>query len=389
MVITTVLTAIQYKLPSIIPQVLEAGLLEMNTITLLNSIFALAGMVFAIPAGALVAKVGPKKTILLAALIAAIASLAVFAGNDLVLIIFRVLDGVALYTVLVSGPVLIQEVVEPSKRGIATGIYISGGVLGAFVAGVITPLFFNMGGLVGDWAGYGILALLSGILIFFAIKDQSYEAFENYEVEDAFSDNSKQLPEEKPSYIRIFTKNTVLLLVSFILIQIMILGTINYSPTFLQQNGLNANLSGIISTLPMLLAVLASVAFGAIADKTGKFKLIYLVGYGSMCVGTFLMFAGTGFELWTGVVIMGLLGMGSPAIALAAFPQMLRSPSLVSIGMGVMIVAQCFGQFLGTVIPSFALGEALSNWTLMQFSVVGFGLAGFICAALCSFKRGT
>lgn len=387
MIVATALTAMQYKLPSIIPQTLEAGLLDMGTITILMSIFPFTGIIFSIPAGALIGKIGPKRAILISVVITCLSSLAIFANSTMVLIAVRVFEGIALYMVIVAGPVLIQQTVNPAKIGVATGIYITGGMLGAFVAGLITPMLFAAGSLVGVWLGYGIFALVSGVIVFFVIKEKNItENVQTREALGAAAQNERALA-DRPSYASIFSKNVVLLFASFIIFQVMLIATISFSPTFLQQNNVDGNISGVISTLPMLMAVLSSVVFGVIADKTGNFKVVYLVGYVAMCVGMFLMFAGTGFELWIGVFIMGLLGMGTPAIAMAVYPQMLKSPALISIGMGVMIVMQCVGQFIGTSLPSLLLGEAVNNWQLMSFTMLGMGIVGLVLALICTFRR--
>ena len=372
----------QHKLSSVIPQILDAGLMDMTTITIMLSIFSFAGIIFAIPAGALVGKIGPKKTILLASLITSLSSLAVFADNMMVFIVFRALEGISLILAVVAGPVLIQQVVEPARRGIAVGIIICAGGLGAFIAGFIVPRLFNAGELVAVWLGLGVFALMTGTIFFFTVKDKA-SCVEGST--GKMGDTAAVV--EKPSYTSIFTKNTLLLFASLIVFHLMLIATVSFSPTFLQQHGVNPNMSGVISTIPMLLGILSSVLFGALADKTHKYKILYLIGFIGMSAGVFLMFTNTGAELWIGAAAVGLLGLGTPAIAMAVFPQMLRSPTLISMGIGVLTVVQCFGQFLGTSLPPFLLGEGLNNWVLMQFVLLGLGAAGLIAALACSFKK--
>jgi MFS family permease len=393
MIVATALTATQYKLPSIIPQTIEAGLLDIGTITILMSVFSFAGIIFAIPAGVLIGRIGAKKAILLAVTTTCIASCAIFFDNTALLIVFRVFEGISLYMVIVAGPVLIQQIVEPAKRGVATGIYIVGGMLGAFVAGLATPVLFTLGSLVGVWMGYALFALVSGFILFLVVQEVGGTTVQGTVVSGQDSGSERYIADAspvvptRPSYKTIFSKNIVLLFVSFIIFQIMLIATISFSPTFLQQHGFDPNLSGVVSTLPMLMAILSSVVFGAIADKTGNFKVGYLVGFAAMCISMFLMFTGTGLELWAGVFVMGLLGMGTPAIAMAAYPQMLKSPQLISIGMGVMIVIQCIGQFLGTTLPSLLLGTEIDNWQLMSLTTLVLGAFGLVCALLCKFRR--
>jgi MFS family permease len=380
MAVATALTATQYKLPSIIPQIIEAGILDMGAITVLMSIFSFAGIIFAIPAGALIGRIGPKLAIMLATAAAFLASLAVFTENVAAMVAFRVVEGISLYVVIVAGPVLIQQAVRPEKRGVATGIYIVGGMLGAFVAGLATPMLFGLGRLDAVWVGYGVFTLLTGAIVLLVVRGGKAAARTG--ARGAVGEAAPKL------YRAIFSKDVLLLFASFVIFQVMLIGTISFSPTFLQQSGFDAGLSGVVSTLPMLMAIVSSVAFGAIADKTGSFKAVYITGFAAMCVSMLLMFAGTGPELWIGVVAMGLLGMGTPAIAMAAYPQMLRSPEAMSLGMGVMIVVQCIGQFIGTTLPAALLGPDINGWFMMSAVMLAMGVLGLVCAALCTFKRG-
>ena len=90
--------------------------------------------------------------------------------------------------------------------------------------------------------------------------------------------------------------------------------------------------------------------------------------------------------MWVGAVGMGLIALGFPAIAIAAYPQILGDPKLLAFGMGVLLLMQSFGQFLGSLIPSMLLGPDVTNWVLTAGVMAVLGLAGTVLAFACKFK---
>ena len=190
----------------------------------------------------------------------------------------------------------------------------------------------------------------------------------------------------KPDYKTFFKPNTLLFYLPFGLFQCILLIVLAYAPTFMQQNGIDPTLSGLISTLPPLIAVISSTAYGAIADKMQRCKPLALLGSFVMGPCALVLFLTTGPGMWVAIIAMGLLAMGTPAVFITAYPKILGDPRLMSIGMGVVMLAQSVGQFLGTFIPSIVLGPSLSNWTMCGIVALCIGLFNTLCVALCKFK---
>jgi MFS family permease len=154
----------------------------------------------------------------------------------------------------------------------------------------------------------------------------------------------------------------------------------------LQQRAFDPTTSGIVSTLPMLISIVSSIVWGKLADATGRSKLLYVVGFAAMCVSVAMMFSGVDALLWAGIIIMGLLAMGNLGLGVAIFPTLLPSRDLVPLGMGVLIVAQCLGQFLGTALPPLFLGADVNQWPTMCAGVLALGVLGLICLLFVRFK---
>ena len=145
-------------------------------------------------------------------------------------------------------------------------------------------------------------------------------------------------------------------------------------------------MSGFISTLPMLLAVISSPLFGNLIDRFGRCKPLLIIAMLSMGPCAYLMLTGTGAMLWVGAVLMGLVGLGCPVVCLTALNPIVGKPELASISMGVLMLVQSLGQFLGTFVSPMLLGAGGDQWMTLGIAMLVIGLAGTGIAAVCKFK---
>ena len=76
---------------------------------------------------------------------------------------------------------------------------------------------------------------------------------------------------------------------------------------------------------------------------------------------------------------MGLVGLGGPVMCLTSYINVLGRPELMSIGMGVLMLVQSLGQFVGTWLVPLLLGPDVASWMLT-------GIAGTAALALCKFR---
>ena len=100
---------------------------------------------------------------------------------------------------------------------------------------------------------------------------------------------------------------------------------------------------------------------------------------------TWLLLTTTGPVMWVAAVVMGLFAMGAPTVVVAAYPRVLGKPELLGVGMGVLLLVQSLGQFLGSFVPSLLLGPDLTQWALCGAVLCAAGLAGAALVAACRF----
>ena len=373
---------IQYKVPTILAELMALFAMDAKAASWLMSIFTLMSIFVALPTGWLAQKFGAKRMIIVACGIAIIGSLVgVASGSSAVLIFSRAVEGVALTVLTTCGPIVVQKCVKPEKIGSAMGIWGIWGCLGSTIAAVVTPTVFETLGFSGLWILFAAIAACAAVLVSVVIRVPQETQGQDPAVPE--SDGSLA---EKPRYREMLTRDIVLFFVGFAIFNICLLAILSFVPTILQMQGFDPTLSGLISTAPMLLSVISSPLFGVISDKIGRCKPLLVAAMLVMGPCTLALYTQTGALLWVAVVVMGLVGMGGVGMFLSGYMKLLPRPELASIGMGVMILVQGLGQFLGTFLVQILLGPTLENWVFAGTVLMVMGLVGTVSLLLCRLK---
>lgn len=381
------ITLMMYKIPTIMIQLMELLSVSAATAAWFMSVFTFTGIFLAIPIGFLIKGIGVRKVVIVSGFLAAFASIAGSFAPEVgfacvpLLIVTRGLEGLSFVGIIASIPIMIQMCIIPSRVGASTGIFMLGGMLGAMGGGVITPTVFAASGFAGLWIAYAAFMALSTIVF------MVYVRFPRQEQEGAFPEIKDATRSSSVSIYGVFFKpNTLLFFLGFAAFQILLLSVLTYAPTALQQRGMSPAMSGFVSTLPQLISIVTAIAFGAIADAIHRTKPLVIIGMIAMAICAPAALVTDAPVLWAILVAMGLLAMGVPTVVMAAYPKLLADPSKLTVGMGVMMLVQSLGQFLGSLIPSIVLGPDLSNWTVCSIVLFLLGLAATACFVASKFK---
>lgn len=381
------ITLMMYKIPTIMIQLMELLSVSAATAAWFMSVFTFTGIFLAIPIGFLIKGIGVRKVVIVSGFLAAFASIVGSFAPEVgfacvpLLIVTRGLEGLSFVGIIASIPIMIQMCIIPSRVGTSTGIFMLGGMLGAMGGGVITPTVFAASGFAGLWIAYAAFMALSTIVF------MVYVRFPRQEQEGAFPESKAATRSSSVSIYGVFFKpNTLLFFLGFAAFQILLLSVLTYAPTALQQRGMSPAMSGFVSTLPQLISIVTAIAFGAIADAIHRTKPLVIIGMIAMAICAPAALVTDTPVLWAILVAMGLLAMGVPTVVMAAYPKLLADPSKLTVGMGVMMLVQSLGQFLGSLIPSIVLGPDLSNWTVCSIVLFLLGLAATACFVASKFK---
>ena len=373
---------IQYKVPTILTELMALFAMDAKAASWLMSIFTLMSIFVALPTGWLAQKFGAKRMMIVACGIAILGSLiGVASGSSAVLIFSRAVEGVALTVLTTCGPIVVQKCVKPEKIGSAMGIWGIWGCLGSTIAAVVTPTVFETLGFSGLWILFAAIAACAAVLVSVTIRVPQ----EAQGQDSAVSESDGSLA-EKPRYREMLTRDIVLFFVGFAIFNICLLAILSFVPTILQMQGFDPTLSGLISTAPMLLSIISSPLFGVISDKIGRCKPLLVAAMLVMGPCTLALYTQTGALLWVAVAVMGLVGMGGVGMFLSGYMRLLPRPELASIGMGVMLLVQGLGQFLGTFLVQILLGPTLENWVFAGTVLMVMGLLGTVSLLLCRLR---
>ena len=136
---------------------------------------------------------------------------------------------------------------------------------------------------------------------------------------------------------------------------------------------MSPTLAGFASTLPMLIAIVSSVLFGVIADKTKRYKLLMLLSMVVLGPCAFVLLTNSGPALWVAASVLGIIGLGAPPMYLILYPAVVPDKRLLPVAMGFLVMTQSLGQFIGTLVMPLIL-EA--GWMAAGVFVLVVGLAG-------------
>ena len=395
---------IQYKVPTIMTSLMDRYGLDASGGAWLMSIFTFVGIFLAIPVGSLARRIGAKTVMLCGSVVAIIGSIiGAWALSGGMLMFSRAIEGCALMMVTMCGVVVIEKTVSPARIGSAMGIWGVWGSAGSVIAGVLTPTLFGAIGMRGLWLSYAAFAAVAALLLALFVRfpgrasraggqaaaSELADAIEEGNGAESAEQNEPKpmsVVEDKPRYREVFTRNTVLLFISFAAFNVVLLATLSFVPTILQSKGFNPTMSGFVSTLPMLLSLVASPIFGALSDRI-SWKPLLVLSTAVLGPAAFVMYNFEGAPLWIAAVVMGLIGLGSVAMMLVGLMKVMPRPEVVEIGTGVFITVQCVGQFLGSYLIQILLGPSFANTLVAGAAVMVIGIVGAVCAAMISTEK--
>jgi len=364
----------QFKVPPVMPALIQAFNLDLGTAGLLMSVFALAGLILAIPAGFILQRLGAKVTglIAIASLVIGSALGAISVSTGLMLT-SCIIEGIGMGLIAVVAPALIALWFPAEKRGIPMGLWATWVPVGMLVIYNLAPILANSGGWPAVWWFSAAFSLLTLIL---------YWAFARTPSADEQIAESEETAEEKPNLGKAMANRSIWLLgLQFCCFNAVLISISTFLPTFLvDSRGYTLGLAAFVTSLTTMVCLVSCPAGGLLSDKLRTRKWVYTVPFVITAVSLLLPFIITGWLIPAYVIALGVICSPVPTAIFAAVPEVVKKPQLVGIGMAIVILGQNMGMFVGPAVfgkLAESVGWATSGYALIPVAVVGI-IAGWL-----------
>jgi MFS family permease len=360
----------QFKVPPMMPVLMESFRVDLTMAGLLMSIFAVTGFVLALPAGFIFQKLGAKATGLIAVgclvVGAVIGALSTTAG---LLLASRVIEGVGMGLIAVVAPAVIAMWFPAERRGTPMGIWATWVPVGSVIMYVLAPTLGLTYGWPAVWWFGAVFALIAFILYGVLVRMPSEPA-------------SESAAADSPNLGRaIANRNIWLLGLAFGCFNLVVLALSTFLPTFLAaQRGYSLATASFVTSLIMIVTIGSAPLGGWLSDRIGSRKLLIVGPFIVVAVMLLFPFNVSGWLIPAYMILTGLVSGAIPTATFAAVPEVMSKAQLVGIGMAVVALGQNLGMFVGPVL--FGKMVELTSWVVAGYLLIPAAIIGIIAAWL-------
>ena len=267
----------------------------------------------ALPCGFLIDRIGPRRGLLIAALIMGLSGLLRSAADThFTLFLAVAIFGLGGPLISIGAPKVIALLFQGKNRGLAMGIYITGPGLGGVIAAsttnsVLLPFFDENWRLV--MCAYGFFTLFSGLMWLLLSQNAAGEI-----IKSAVSETTRDsIPK---TFKRLATIPSVQLVLALSIgIFFINHGLNNWLPEIIRAHGLSAASAGYWASIPTAVSVLSALLIPRYATPEKRILILALLIFSSF-VATLLLQIAPGPVMLTGLVLQGIARGAMMTVAL-------------------------------------------------------------------------
>lgn len=273
----------------------------------------------AVPCGALLDRLGPRRALFLGVSVIALSGIArAYAVDALTLYLAVAIFGLGGPIVSAGAPKVVSAWFTGRERGMAMGIYMTGTALGSILALTLTnslmmPLLGN------DWRR--VLLVWAAVTFTAACVWLALTAHP-----DARRAALRASAEKRPSQLKLI--GTLLRLKRFRIILLMAVGIFmfnhginNWLPELLRVGGMSASEAGYWAAVPTAIGIAGSLLIPPLATPGRRFTVLFV-----LClmagVASLLLHAGSGPILMAGLVVQGIARSSLMTVAMLVLLEM-------------------------------------------------------------------
>jgi MFS family permease len=371
-----------YKVPPLMPFVMSTFHLSGGKAGFLMSIFAVVGILFSIPAGFILTRLGYRAAGLLGVTwIAAGAGLGAISTTTVGLLSTRLMEGVGLNLMALVSPTIIALYFRGRKRATAVGIWNAWYPLGSMITFMIAPFLNSQWGWRSVWWFGSLYAVAVGVLYFASIRPMPATGVESGPADPLIG---REAPGSKRTLLN---KDLWCLSIMFSSFAFVYIAYLTWTPTFLHRvRGVPLTQAAFLMSLFSILALASSPSSGWVLGRVRS--------AGPVCISVMVVFTAsticirfvrTSYVLPL-VIVMGVIASFIPAAIVTIVAQLMHEGRVSALALSMVTIGQNTGILLGPTLFGLVM-ESVGGWTLAYTMFVPVGLLG-IGAAMLLGRRG-
>jgi MFS family permease len=357
----------QFKIPPLMPVLLQTFQIDLTQAGLLMSSIAMIGLLLALPTGIILQRLGPRITLLIALGLMGIGAMVGALSNGFSMLQgSRIVEGLGMGLMGVTAPATIAMWFPPERQGTPMGIWATWVPIGSVAIYNLSPVMTaSLGWQSVWWAGAGFAVVMMVISAFFITRPP---------VQDQPGMQAQAAPNVRQA---LANRNIWLLALAFACMNLTMISLGTYYPTFLNEvRGYPLGQAAFVSSITTFVVLFSAPAAGWLSDRIGSRRLVFSLPFLGIAVLFLFPFHVTGWQIVALMVVQGLIVGAIPTATFAAAAEVMRKPEWTGLGLAVVLIGQNVGQLLGPIL----FGEIVksSGWAMAGYLMIPFCLIGFV-----------
>jgi MFS family permease len=361
----------QYKVPPVMPVLMETFGLDLTMANLLMSIFSLSAFLLAIPAGIIVHRMGPKRSGMMA-LVAVVlgAALGALSGGAAGLLASRTVEGLSFVFMMVAGPAIISLWFSAHERGAPMGVFATWVPVGSIIILNAAPALEVAFGWHAVW-WFGCVCGGLGFLVFSAlVKVPTVVGAETANPGPAGAHGAPDEGLTPTVKAALANRNVWLLGLLFFCFTMVFPGFTNNMPTYLNLvRGYSLAQAALMVSLASLATIVGCPLMGLFSDRIGSRKKVYTAALLILSVLWLVPYHLSGAAIPLFLLVFGFVAGALPTMIFASLPEVMERPELAGIGMGAVVALQNLGLLVGPVLYG-RIVQVSGNWALAGYAMI-------------------
>ncbi len=362
----------QFKVPPVMPLLMDAFGLSVGRAGLLMSVFSITGLVLAIPAGFIYQRLGYRTAFFTAfacmMLGSIVGALSTHVGTMLA---SRVVEGMGLCLVTMAAPPLIRLLFAEERRGRAMAVWLVYVPLGQMIVFSAAPHITAAWGWRAVWWWAFVFTTFAGLLFFLFVRPGS-----------GGHDLPKAGAGMKEMGRVLLSRDLWLLGFLFLSFNFVFIAFRTWMPTFLfRVKGLPAGYGSFLMALMSFFIIAPAPLIGRACDAIGSRKLVCILSMSVFMVMLPLSSVLNPSILIPWLAILGVICAFLPTAVFLAATDLIHDERLGGLTMAVIQLGQNAGMLLGPLFFGMIVSETQSwhtaFWMLAPMSAAGAAAAFF------------